>query len=197
MIVYAETNFVLELTFIRDEVDHAETILRMAESGSVQLVLPAYSLAEPSEALTRRTSDRHALLERLRVEIREVTRSRPYVALGTASATFTSLLAQSAVDERAHLQAVESRLLSTSAIVPLTGVVLGSALDIERALNLSPQDAVVFASVEQHAALFVTKNRKDFLKPPVIHRLGTVGCKLLTSFRDAVAYLESRTSGGE
>ena len=49
MIVYLESNFVLELAFLQAEHEECSAILRLAETGEIRLVLPAFSIGEPYE----------------------------------------------------------------------------------------------------------------------------------------------------
>ncbi|MBD0319644.1 MAG: hypothetical protein ICV87_04875 [Gemmatimonadetes bacterium] len=198
MIVYAETNYVLELAFLRDEVEHAEALLALAEGGRVRLVLPAFSLSEPYESMTRRARERRALLDRLATEITELARSRPYASLNDTARAFTSLVAQSADEEWTRLSGVQNRLLAVAEIAPLTGETIRRGLAAGPEFGLSSQDAVVFASVETHMAaagsepkVFVTKNRKDFVSGDISDRLAELDCKLLTRFADAHGYVQS------
>ncbi|MGA9382849.1 MAG: hypothetical protein WBV73_29160 [Phormidium sp.] len=54
MNIYVETNFVLELVFQQEQWQSCEQILQLCEAGSAKLVIPAYSLAEPDDKLSRR-----------------------------------------------------------------------------------------------------------------------------------------------
>jgi len=47
MIVYVESNFVLELAFLQEEYERCLELLRLAESQDIHLVLPAVSIGEP------------------------------------------------------------------------------------------------------------------------------------------------------
>jgi len=78
MIVYVESNFVLELTFLQEEYESCLELLRLAESQDIHLVLPAFSIGEPYETLERRSKQRQALSKQLRTAIDELARSRPY-----------------------------------------------------------------------------------------------------------------------
>jgi hypothetical protein len=49
--VYVESNFVLELALLQEQHASCEDILRLCEAGKAQLIIPAYSLAEPHETL--------------------------------------------------------------------------------------------------------------------------------------------------
>lgn len=57
MIVYVESNFVLELAFLQEECAQAEEISKLAESGEIQLAIPAFSGGEPYERMIRRSRD--------------------------------------------------------------------------------------------------------------------------------------------
>jgi hypothetical protein len=47
MIVYVETNFVLELTFEQAEPPFAEVLLSLSKTSQIELVLPSIALLEP------------------------------------------------------------------------------------------------------------------------------------------------------
>ncbi len=49
MIVYVESNFVLELAFLQEEHERCLALLSLAESRDIHLVLPAFSIGEPYE----------------------------------------------------------------------------------------------------------------------------------------------------
>src|SRR5687768_9000156 len=139
MILYCETNFVLELAFVRDEVDDAEALLLLAEAAKITLVLPAFSLTEPFEAMTRRSRERNSLLDRVGAEIDELSRSKPYADLKSLSREFTSLVADSADEEWQRLTSVQLRLMKAANIVPLSGSTLGGAIELRTTISLSPQ----------------------------------------------------------
>ena len=61
MNVYVESNFVLELALLQEQHASCEDILRLCEAGRMQLVIPAYSLAEPYETLVRRHKQRQRI----------------------------------------------------------------------------------------------------------------------------------------
>lgn len=75
MKIYVETNFVLELVFQQEQLASCEQILQLCEAGLAQLVIPAYSLAEPHEKLTRQAKNRRDLQQLLDTELRQLARS--------------------------------------------------------------------------------------------------------------------------
>ena len=75
MNVFVETNFVLELALDQQESSSCERLLQFAQERAIQLHLPAYSLIEPHETLTRRHLDREALRTRVAAELVQIARS--------------------------------------------------------------------------------------------------------------------------
>ena len=65
MIVYVESNFVLELAFLQEEHESCLELLSLSEPGDICLVLPAFSIGEPYEAWVRRSKQRRGLYEQL------------------------------------------------------------------------------------------------------------------------------------
>ncbi|MDZ4763389.1 MAG: hypothetical protein SGI73_02480 [Chloroflexota bacterium] len=104
MNVYVETNFVLELTLLQEEMPACERILTLAETDAIRLILPAYALIEPYETLIRRGKARRQLASNVETELRELGRSVPYQAQTKTFAPFIDLLSQSASDELQRLQ---------------------------------------------------------------------------------------------
>jgi hypothetical protein len=78
MIVYVETNFILEMAFLRDECAACQELIALAERKNIRLILPSFCVGEPYEAATRRWKQRREFREKLEAEIRELARSQPY-----------------------------------------------------------------------------------------------------------------------
>ena len=53
MIVYIESNFVLEFALLQEEHQSCGTIIGLAESRTIDLAIPAFSLFEPYEVWRR------------------------------------------------------------------------------------------------------------------------------------------------
>ena len=49
MIVYVESNFVLELAFLQEESEDCSEILQLAEAQRIELVFPSFCVGEPYE----------------------------------------------------------------------------------------------------------------------------------------------------
>jgi hypothetical protein len=66
--VYAETNFVLEMALRQEQCCDCEAIARLCKERRINLIIPAYSFAEPYETLIRRHRERKKLKIALETE---------------------------------------------------------------------------------------------------------------------------------
>lgn len=200
MIVLAETNFVLELVFSRDKFVSCRDLIGMAERKEISLLMPAYCLVEPYEAIIRRQRSRAKLYGMVSHEIKEIMRSSQFEGPALQLAQFAGLLMQVGEVEQEELRETISELLRVASIVELNAEILQHALALQRDLALSPQDSIVFASVLSSLsklrgpACFVSRNRKDFASLGIVEALEPFDCKLLFDFEDALHYVRNRPS---
>ena len=200
MIVYIETNFVLELAFLREERESCSSFLSLSESGDIRLVLPAFSIGEPYEVLVRRAKQRRELHRQLRAEIHELSRSSPYRESAHEFQGLTDLLLKIGEEEKRRLDQTLERILQTVEVIPMGLSTIKAAITLEKSRSLSPQDALVYASILEHLGkeesdsfgCFITKNSKDFANPDIENDLAAHNCKLLTRFADGLGYVRSR-----
>jgi predicted nucleic acid-binding protein len=198
MNVYAESNLVLELAFLREEHESCATLLDMAESQAVALVLPAFSIGESYEVQVRRWKQRNDLHQRLSDEIRELSRSRPYRESSEKFQELTKLLVDSGEQEKHRLNATLYRILGAAQIIPISLETIRAAIAFQSSRDLSPQDSIVYASILEHLVkapegqhCFITKDAKDFANPDVVTDLANYNCRLITKFADGLGFIRS------
>lgn len=122
-----------------------------------------------------------------------------YSGITDSAEGITSILSKSVREEKSRLDETLLRLTQIARMLPLTGDVLTMSLTYQTKFTLSPQDAIVLASIttdlesfEQGSKkLFVTQNKSDFLDPDIRDLMSGHGCKLLFRFDNAVGYVES------
>lgn len=199
MIVYVESNFVLELAFLQEEHESCLELLNLAESRDIHLVLPAFSIGEPYETWGRRLKQRRGLSEQLITTIRELSRSRPYQEASNAFQELTDLLISSVEGEKQRLDDTLKRILQTVEVIPIDSGIITDAITFPKDLNLSPQDSIIYASILNHLTTapedlrcFITKDSKDFAPPDIENELTAHQCKLLTKFADGLGYVRSQ-----
>ena len=199
MNVYAESNFVLETALEQDECESCNEIIRLASAGHLRLVVPAFSLAEPHQAIADKAKARSRMRDDLRTHLNELARSRPHREIPATFDALAAALIASAEFEREGLRRAVSQLLQTAQIIPLDAAILNSAAPIEIAYGLSGQDAIVLASVLQHLeanapeeSCFLNRNSRDFDDPDILERLDALRCRFFPRFTPALGWISSR-----
>ena len=197
MIVYVESNFVLELAYLQEEHGCCSELLGLAESDAIGLALPAFSIGEPYETLGRRSKKRERLHSELDDELRELSRSRPYEESPEEFRELTSLLLDSVEDEKSRLDGALERILETVEVLSI-GPNARNAITFQKKYALSPQDSIVYSSIRHHLTTtdeemrcFITKD-KDFADPDIQNELRSYNCKFLTNFTDGLGYIRSQ-----
>ncbi len=118
----------------------------------------------------------------------------------------TTLLVESAEEERRRLETILGEIYETAALIPLGKDVAREAQGQQTSRGLGPQDALVYASILAHMqgsvvsnptaeqrGCFVTRDR-DFADEDVRADLEGLGCKLLFKFDTALRYVRSHLS---
>lgn len=89
-----------------------------------------------------------------------------------------------------------SRIASVAELIPFEERVLQAAAASEVRLNLSPPDAVIYASVRSHLnqtrparSCFLNRNYLDFQNPALAMELNALGCKVLPAFDQGLSYV--------
>lgn len=77
MIVYVESNFVLEIAREQEQAVSANTLLRLARDGEIELAFPSFALSEPFSTVMHERSERNKLYNSLRESLKELQRSEP------------------------------------------------------------------------------------------------------------------------
>lgn len=199
MDVYVESNFVLEVALRQEQHKHCQSLIELAEQNHIQLILPAFSLAEPYETQVRRAKNRKQLSDDLTREVGQLRRSLPYREYASTFQEVTSLLVRSQEEERQRLHDTTQRIAASGEVFPLTGRILVDAIKVQQTLDLSPQDAIVYVSVQTHLenaaegpSCFLNRNSKDFGDPDIVDSLASKGCRILFDFADGLDYVTSQ-----
>jgi predicted nucleic acid-binding protein len=202
LIVYVETNFILELAYLRSTSDNCERLLDLAREGKISLVVPVFALLEARVAWQGVLRRRTRLHSDVRVELGELARSRPLANIGEQSQAFVTALVDTAQDDRSRLESAVTSLIAHATVLAANAETITAALVVEQRLGLLPQDALIYGAILHnlvHAAagpkLFVTQNATDFFIPTVQDELASYGCKLLTKFDAAEAFVRSILAG--
>ena len=199
MIVYVESNFVLETALVQDQHGACEEILRLAKRGSIELAVPAYAVVEPNATLFRRHKGRRLLHSQVSNEFRQLTRTRSYQSQRTTMASALAFLMGSIEEETERLAQTMENLLAVASVIPLDASVVALAAQCRSQHALPAQDAAVYASVLRHLqtespaiSCFLNRDLRDFDDPSVAGRLQRHNCKLLYSFDGGLGFVRSQ-----
>src|SRR5687768_14954538 len=169
MIVYVETNFILELALLQEQHESCQKLIELCDVGSIKLALPAFCIAEPYETLIRRAKRRAQIANDLGGELFQLSRSKPYQSEIDAFQNITGLLVRSLQEEDQRLTDTLDRLLKIADVVPLEAEIIQNAAQYRATYKLEPQDSIVYASVVGHRAsktevenCFINRNSRDF-----------------------------------
>jgi predicted nucleic acid-binding protein len=201
LIVYVETNFVLELAYLRPTSDSCQRLLALARDGKIRIVVPAFALIEARIAWQRNIKRRNRLLLEVRAELGELSRSSPLSDIASQSQAFVSALVDTADQDRRRLESALEALRQQTTVLPTEPAIVPQAYVAELGFGLSPQDAIIYVTVLDHAGrregskLFVTQNANDFRVPQIEEELSRNGCKLLVTFDAAEAYVRKEIGG--
>jgi predicted nucleic acid-binding protein len=201
MIVYVESNFILEVAYLQEQHASCEELLVLAEVAKITLKLPAFSVIEARLSLQQRTHRRRAFQDALAREVRELARSKPYQELSTSTEPLTTALIESGGAEKKGLELILSRFLAKCEVIPMHGTTVQSATRFEAEFNLAPKDAVILASIAEDLGkglgglkLFLNRNSKDFANPDIYDQLSKFECKLVPSFADGLSLIRTALS---
>jgi predicted nucleic acid-binding protein len=206
MTVYVETNFVLELALGQEQSQSCRTILQLAEADEIRLVIPAYSLMEPYEKLIRDAQRRQSLAEDLEQELTQLGRADAFEQKMSAFEELAALLTRRREEEMRQLREAKETMLRVASLLPLRASVLEESLQLQRSLDLSPQDACVLATVLERlrstaggpenpeTRCFVNRDAPDFSNPDIEERLERYGCQIKYHFDDGLAFIRSQIS---
>lgn len=196
MIVYVESNFLLEVVALQEEHEECLELLRLSREETIRLVLPAFSLAEPIHTIHRRHSEREELQQRLNREIALLSRSASFEERLGEVADVASILDDSRREEQERLDQLLGEAAEIAEIIPLGEQVLKRARHVRVEHRLSHPDAIVLASVLFHLEspsdekkCFLQRDRKDFLSPEIVSQLEALDCRLLSSFEAGVGFV--------
>lgn len=200
MIVYVESNFILELVLLQDQYKSCENILELCQKGKIDLVLPAFCVAETFHTQVSKTRVREELSRKVTDEIRQLSRSKPYEEVISELGNIASFFLKVSEEQIARFHQTLDRTLKTAEIIPLDSKILSFADKLQSAHKFStPQDSVVLASVLSHLSkiavgkkCFLERDEKDFKDPDIVDILEKYDCKIFYRFDSGYQYIQSQ-----
>jgi hypothetical protein len=199
VIVYVESNFILELALGQEEQPEAEAILSRAEAGAIQLRIPAFSICEPFSTTSQRARNRDRAWSEMNRHILDLSRSAVHSEVVEDLRPVQAAFRKVNQLEGLTLHFTLERVLAITTPIALTREVLADAYRCQRTYNLPAADSMIYASVladlreQDYVAVkaFVSRNKRDFDHRDLVRELGAFRCSYYQDFRSADAHLQA------
>ena len=198
MVVYVETNFILEMGYRQAENEFCEMIIELAENGMITLAIPSFSVGESYETSYRREKERESFADDLDRRRSQLNYSADRDLLARRIQTLIDALRESIYRDNFRLSQVLSRLAGAAEFISLSPSSLVLAQEYQRDIQIEPPDSLVLGSVVSHLSetnpdecCFLNKNVKDFDAPSVRDELRPYDCRLIGSFEQGLNYISS------
>ena len=200
MIVYVETNFLLELALQQEQHASCEALVQLAESKAITLSMPAFSVLEATQNLRRMSVERGKFQEDVNKQGRDVNRTHGF-GKEAAFAAVADALVRHVQQAELSLAQLKARLFQVVRFLPLDGAVAAELSRYIEDYELEPPDATVLASVMndpqlgQERSCFLNRNTEDFDQPSIVDLLRQRNCKLIGHFDHGLRYVQSVLKG--
>ena len=197
MTIYVESNFILEIALGQEESSYATELLSKAEHGDIALVFPSFALSEPFATITQRDRRRKAVIRSMTGLFDDLERSAPHRHIAESLNPAIRELRNVYRNEVTRLKSTVKRLLHVGRSIELDTTSYQAALENESRYGLSPQDAIIYASIVRDLvtsgrtdrSCFMSRNLKDFGDPDIREELASYDCQYEESYEVGVSLI--------
>ena len=119
MIVFVESNFILEIAYLQEQHASCEDLLALAENAQISLKLPAFSMIEASLSFPQRNARRERFRGEFGRELEELSRSKPYRKFSSIIPPLTAAFIECGENEKKGLDSILVRVLSKCEVIPI------------------------------------------------------------------------------
>jgi hypothetical protein len=202
MIVYIESNFVLEMALEQEQSSAACSILSLAESHQVELAYPSFVLSEPFENVVRARRERNILQRSLVKTLNDLKRSEPHKRIMLDLELAINVLGDAHVRQIDLLYTIFGQLAYIGRCIHIDEANFRDASTYRDSLGLSPQDSTIYSAMvadlkkqpEEEAKCFLSHNRKTFSSDTdrsIKVELEKYNCHYISSFTQALDFIRS------
>lgn len=201
MIVYVESNFILEIALEQEQAQAAHAILTLAESSKLKLAFPSFVLSEPFESVMRERRERNALHDSLVKTLNRLQRSEPHKQILVNLKPVIRILKDAYVREIDLLHSTFDRLLSVGECIEVNIFSFRDAVKYQKNLDLSPQDSIVYSAMvadlkrrpEHEVKCFLSRDNKAFDNDDnrsIKAELEVYNCRYIGSFTQGLSFIQ-------
>jgi predicted nucleic acid-binding protein len=202
VIVYVESNFVLEIALEQEQSSAARAIVSLAESRQIELAYPSFVLSEPFESVMETRRERNILRLSLVKTLNDLKRSEPHKHIMLNLDPTINALDNAHVRQIKLLHATFGQLLDVGRCIYVNGSNFREALAYQDSLELSPQDSIIYTAIvadlekqpKEEEKCFLSRDRKAFGRlddTSVKVELGKHNCRYIGSFTQGLDFIRS------
>ena len=210
MIVYVETNFILELAYEQEHYQAANEILKLAENGKIKFAFPGFSISESLSKVTRQSRERDEFHKSLSHTLQQLGRSAPYQQSVTDLDPVLELLQNIIGKETDRLLSVLERVFKVGRSLELDISSFNQALTYKDQLSTSTEDSIVYSTIisdlrrrpYDEFKFFLSRDEKAFgesrnkkkaaYDPRIEAELRSYNCKYIGQFEHGLRSIESK-----
>ncbi len=199
MIVYVETNFVLEIVLAQEQHIAAETILAMAEMQKLELAFPSFIISEVYSTIVRRQKERKGLLNSFQETLKQIKRSEHLKDTALSMEPLVSRLLDAETPENDLLYNTIQKMLSVGHSIESDLQSLVEARSYQLDYDLFLPDSIIYATIindlkkrpENEAKRFLSKDIKAFSGSRVKADLRRYKCIYFPNFDNALENIKA------
>lgn len=205
IVVYVESNFILEIALEQKEAVAARAILTLAESGKITVAFPDFALSEPFTSILQLKNDRARFNDSSQVALKQLKHSEMHNRVIAALPPIMNLLTQLWEQELNLLHSTVEVMLRVGTLIRTDVASFRRALVYQKEVGLEPKDSIIYAAVISDLRLqsheidkcFLNRNTKDFNDPVIKAELASLNCHYIGSFVQGLNYIQHKLSAEE
>lgn len=207
MIVYVESNFILEIALEQEQASAARSIISLAEGGLIELAYPSFVLSEPFESIMRARRERNTTHKSLEKVLSDLQRSEPHKQIMLDLKPVINVLKIAHKRQIRLLYANFCQLARVGRCIHIDESVFGDASIYQDSLDFSPQDSIIYFAMlsdlkkqpKQEMKCFLSRDRKAFGNDnyrSIKAELEKYNCRYISSFTQALDFIQNSLKTG-
>jgi hypothetical protein len=206
MIVYVESNFILELVLEQEEAQAVNEIVTMAESSQLELVFPIFALIESFNRIISNGEERKKLYnDQLNKQFGQLQRSELHKSFAPTFQSISNELLNIKNIEMRAIEAAMPRLIKVARSLDITSSIFEQAVQKYQKNIFKLGDALIYAAIINDLQLqshnepkyFLSRDIKAFGKENAYQgdikmELQGYNCDYIPKFEDGLKRIQSK-----